>query len=347
MKKTITLIGLFFLLFLSHPSNPLCVTSKVTIQDIKKAHQRLAGTARHTPLVPSDKLSTHSKGQVYLKLENFQHTGSFKIRGAFNKIASIPPEMRAKGVIAASAGNHAQGVALAAKYFNIPALIVMPENAPKTKLDATRAYGAKVVLNGTCFDHALAKALELEKENGMSFVHAFDDACTIAGQGTIGLEILQDIPDVDIVLIPVGGGGLASGIATAIKSTAPQVQIIGVEPQNVPSLTQALKHGGPLEVKAAHTIAEGTAILKSGNMTYSILKDLMDKTVLVSETQIKQAIKWLLLNEKTLAEGAGALGVAALLSGQLDVEGKKVVIVISGGNIDTNEIIQILQNQTA
>ncbi|MFH1454701.1 MAG: threonine ammonia-lyase [Armatimonadota bacterium] len=320
------------------------VTEKlpVTLSDVEKAYGVIKGVAIHTPLVKEEALSKICGGQVYLKLENLQHAGSFKVRGAFNKIASLSEDERKKGVITASAGNHAQGVARAAKFYNIPATIVMPEDVPETKLEATEAFGAEVILYGKNFDQALAKAFEIQKETGATFVHPFDDPMTIAGQGTIGLEILHDLPDVDVVIIPVGGGGLSSGIAVALKGVNPSIEVIGVEPDHVPSMTRAFKYGKPVLVKPEDTIAEGTAVAKSGELTYVILHALMDKLITVSEKEIEEAIYLLLMKDKILTEGAGALGAAAILSGKLDLKGKNVVLIISGGNIDIDELKEIL-----
>jgi len=248
-----------------HPDAKL--HSPVTLADVQRAQDVLKRVALHTPLIEEKALSRICGGRVFLKLENLQHTGSFKVRGAFNKIASLSDAERAKGVIAASSGNHAQGVALAASVYNIPATIVMPETVPETKLQATKAYGAKVVLYGKVFDESLARALEIQRETGAIFIHPFDDPLTIAGQGTTGLEILDDLPDVDAVLIPLGGGGLASGIAVALKGVRPSIQVIGVEPENAPSMTEALKRGRPIAVEVVPTIAEGTAVSKAGNTT--------------------------------------------------------------------------------
>lgn len=316
----------------------------VTLDDVIKAKAAVKSVAMHTPLVEEQALSKLSGAKVYLKLENLQHTGSFKVRGAFNKIASLSEEQRAKGIIAASAGNHAQGVALAASIFGIPAVIVMPETVPENKLNATKAHGAQVVLHGKVFDKSLAHAKELQEKSGAVFVHPFDDPLTIAGQGTIGLEILEDLPDADIILVPVGGGGLISGIAVAVKGKHPSTKIIGVEPENAPSMSVSLKNGTPTAVKARPTLAEGTAVSKSGLLTFPIIQCLVDDLITVSEPEIAEAILLLLLKDKVVAEGAGALGAAALLSGKLDVKGKKVVLVVSGGNVDKTELIELLLN---
>ena len=318
--------------------------SAVTLDDVRRANDVLKGVALHTPLIEERALSRICGGRVFLKLENLQHTGSFKVRGAFNKIAGLSDAERAKGVITASAGNHAQGVAKAASAYNIPAVIVMPETVPKTKLLATKGYGAQVILHGKVFDESLAKALEIRQKTGAAFVHPFDDPMTIAGQGTIGLEILEDLPDADVILVPVGGGGLISGIAVAIKSIRPSVRIIGVEPENAPSMSEALRQDGPIPVQVIPTIAEGTAVSKVGDITHTIVRELIDELITVSEEEILEAMLLLLMEDKVLTEGAGSLGAAALLSGKLDVKRKKVVIVVSGGNIDLNELTELLLN---
>ncbi len=315
---------------------------QVTLSDVERAQDVLKRVAFHTPLVEEEALSRICDARVFLKLENLQHTGSFKVRGAFNKIAGFSDAERAKGVITASAGNHAQGVALAASAYNIPAIILMPEEVPKTKLQATKAYGAQVVLYGEVFDESLAKALEIQQETGATFVHPFDDPMTIAGQGTIGLEILDDLPDADVILVPVGGGGLISGITVAVKGIRPSTLIIGVEPENAPSMAEALKRDRPTAVQVIPTIAEGAAVSKVGNITHTIVRKLVDELITVSEKEITEAMLLLLLKDKVLTEGAGALGAAALLSGKLDVKGKKVVIVVSGGNIDSEELKELL-----
>jgi len=323
-----------------HPDTELQLP--VTLSDVERAQDVLKRVAFHTPLVEEEALSRICGARVFLKLENLQHTGSFKVRGAFNKIAGLSDAERAKGVITASAGNHAQGVALAASAYKIPAIIVMPETVPNTKLQATKAYGAQVILYGKVFDESLAKALEIQQETGATFVHPFDDPMTIAGQGTIGLEILDDLPDADVILVPVGGGGLISGIAVAVKGIRPSARVIGVEPKNAPSMVEALKRNRPTAVQVIPTIAEGTAVSKVGNTTHIIVRELIDELITVSEEEILDAMLLLLLKDKVLTEGAGALGAAALLSGKLDVKGKKVVIVVSGGNIDQEELKELL-----
>ncbi len=317
----------------------------VALEDVQAAQDRVQDTAFETPLVEEDYFSRLCEARVFLKLESLQHTGSFKVRGAYNKIASLAPEERARGVIAASAGNHSQGVARAAKLFGIPATIVMPVTTPETKLEATKSFGAEVVLYGENFDESLARALAMQKETGATFVHAYDDPYTIAGQGVIGLEIMEALPETDIVFIPVGGGGLASGISVAIKGLNPSVRIYGVEPETVPSMTRAFERSGPHQVKVGDTLAEGTAVGKSGELTYTILRELLEGIITVSEDDISRAVYLLLMKDKVLTEGAGALGSAALLSGKVDVSGQNVVLIISGGNIDRSELVELLERE--
>lgn len=314
----------------------------VTLSDVKLAQAVVRNVASHTPLVEERALSGLCGARVYLKLENLQYTGSFKVRGAYNKIANLPEAQRAKGVVTASAGNHAQGVALAAGAFGIPATIVMPETVPESKLAATRAYGANVVLHGRTFDEALARAHEIQRETGATFVHPFDDRMTVAGQGTVGLEILEDLPDPDAILVPVGGGGLAAGIAVAVKALRPGTTIIGVQAENAPSMAEALRRGEPTAVRVAPTHADGTAVGKSGEVTFEIARSLLDGVVTVSEDEIADAVLFLLFKDKVLSEGAGALGAAALMAGKVDVKGKKAVVVISGGNIDPARLEKLL-----
>lgn len=314
----------------------------VTLADIMRAEDIVKGVALQTPLVEEYALSKLYGAQVYLKLENLQRTGSFKIRGAYNKITNLSDAQRAQGVIAASAGNHAQGVALASSLYNIPATIVMPETVPDAKLEATKSYGARVVLFGKVFDESLARALEMQQETGATFIHPYDDPMIIAGQGTIGLEILNGLPNTDMILIPVGGGGLAAGIAVAVKSTRPSVRIIGVEPQNSPSMEEALNRNQPTSVQVLPTLADGTAVGKSGNIPFKIVQKLLDNLITVSEDEISEALLLLLFKDRVLAEGAGALGTAALLSGKLDVKGMNVVLVVSGGNIDLSKVDQLI-----
>jgi threonine dehydratase len=297
--------------------------------------------AHHTPLDLSRTFSRMTGAQVYLKYENLQKTGSFKIRGALYKVYRVKD--RARGVVAASAGNHAQGVAYAAQCFGLPAIIVMPVTATISKVEATRGYGAEVVLHGAIYDETEAKAREIAREKGYEFIPAFDDPDIIAGQATIGHELLEDLKDPDVVVVPLGGGGLASGVATVLKRRNPNVKIIGVEPENVPKFLESLKAGRPVTVRAKPTIADGLAVKRPGNLTFKIISELLDDIVTVSEGEISHAIYLLLERAKVLAEGAGAAALAALLAGKVTgVEGRKVVAIVSGGNIDLTMLNRII-----
>ncbi|MBN2221614.1 MAG: threonine ammonia-lyase, partial [Vallitaleaceae bacterium] len=264
---------------------------------------------RKTPLLYSYFFSEEYHSQVYLKAENLQRTGAFKIRGAYYKIFNLSEEERARGLIASSAGNHAQGVALAARECHCQATIVMPSNTPLIKVEATKSYGAHVVLHGDCYDDAYAEALRLCQENQYTFIHPFDDEAVILGQGTIGLEILEDLPDVDLVLVPIGGGGLISGVARAIKAIRPEVKIIGVEPSGAATLKTSLEKGEVTSLKEIRTIAEGVAVKKAGQLNYPIIRDYVDEIVLVSDVDIMEAFLLITEKEKLVAENAGALSV--------------------------------------
>lgn len=315
--------------------------SVVTLRDIREAQEILKGVVHRTALTYSSVLSEISGGEIYLKMENLQKTGAFKIRGAYNKIAHLSEEERKKGVVAASAGNHAQGVALAAKIFGIPATIVMPRYAPLSKVTRTKKLGAQVILEGDVFDEAYEAALRIQERTGAVFVHPFNDPHVIAGQGTIGLEIMEDLPDVDMIVVPVGGGGLISGISIAVKSINPNVRIVGVQTENMPSMIASLKRGRIEKIEGKPTLADGIAVKKPGEITFEIIKKYVDDMVMVNEEEIADAILFLLEQAKVVAEGAGAVGVAALLN-RLDVNGKKAVVVVSGGNIDVNMIDRII-----
>lgn len=316
--------------------------SKVTLETIQQAKKVLEGVIKKTPLIESPSLEKEVGGEIYLKMENLQRTGSFKIRGAMNKIASLTEEEKARGVIASSAGNHAQGVALGATAKGIKSTIVMPETAPMAKVIATKNYGAEVVLHGQVYDDAYAKACELQKESGAVFLHPFNDEYVISGQGTIGLEILEDLEDVDVVVTPIGGGGILAGIAKAIKSIKPSVRIIGVQTANVSSMKEALRVGHPVEITATPTIADGIAVRRAGDMTFEIIKECVDEVITVTEEEIISAIFFLLERNKVLAEGAGAVAVAAILAKKIPCEGKKVCAVISGGNIDITVVDRVI-----
>lgn len=316
--------------------------NKVTLESIKEAQRVLEGVVKKTPILESPSLGKDLDGEVYLKMENLQRTGSFKIRGAMNKIESLTEEEKKRGVIASSAGNHAQGVALGATAKGIKATIVMPETAPMAKVIATKNYGAEVVLCGQVYDDAYNKACELQKESGAVFLHPFNDEYVISGQGTIGLEILEDMPDVDIVVVPIGGGGILAGIAKAIKSIKPSVRVIGVQTENVPSMQEALKAGHPVEISAIPTIADGIAVRKAGDKTFEIIKECVDEVITVTEDEIISAIFLLLERNKVLAEGAGATAVAAVLAKKVQCKGQKICAVVSGGNIDITVVDRVI-----
>ncbi|EOP44804.1 bifunctional threonine ammonia-lyase/L-serine ammonia-lyase TdcB [Bacillus cereus] len=313
---------------------------------IKKAQQILYGNARKTPLVKSFYLTSKTGGEIYLKLENMQLTGSFKFRGAFNKISQLTNEEKERGVIACSAGNHAQGVALSSHLLKIKSKIVMPISAPQAKVDATRGYGSEVILYGDTFDDAKAKCEEIIQETGETYLHPYDDVEVMAGQGTIGLDILDDMWDVDTVIVPIGGGGIISGIAVALKSFNPSINIIGVQAENVHGMKASYDAREIVSHYKAPTIADGCAVKIPGNLTFEIVKDLVDDIVTVSEEELEVAMKDLLQRGKAVVEGAGALATAALLAGKVDkyVHGKKVVAVISGGNVDLKRISSVCEH---
>lgn len=314
----------------------------ITLADIQKAHTNIEKSIKKTPLMECPTLEKMVGGKVFFKLENLQKTGSFKVRGALNRLAHLTEEERKKGVIASSAGNHAQGIALGAEAMGIQATIVMPKTAPIAKITATKSYGANVVLWGDVYDDAYAKARELEKETGAIFLHPFDDEHVIAGQGTIGLEILAEDPEIDTVLVAVGGGGILAGIASAVKAINPVIRVIGVEAENAPSMSQAFQQHTNCEVPVTQTIADGIAVRKVGEKTLSIAQGLVDEMVTVSESDIANAVLFLLEKSKVVAEGAGATPLAGILSGKVDCKGRKVCAVISGGNIDINLIDRVI-----
>ena len=313
----------------------------ITLGMILEARERLKGVAQRTGMVQFKALSDESS-QVYLKTEDLQNTGSFKVRGAYIKIASLSEEERACGVIASSAGNHAQGVALAAKAFGVPATIVMPAGAPLSKVKATRELGANVVLHGTVYDDAYAEACRLQKETGATFIHPFDDPMVIAGQGTIGLEIMDDLPDVNTIVVPIGGGGLASGVAAAVKMLHPNVRVIGVQAAGAAGMKASLDAGHIVELPSAKTIADGIAVKRPGENTFELCRQYLDQVVTVDDDEIAQAILFLMERGKMVAEGAGAAPVAAILNRKFDVTGK-VAAVISGGNIDVTMLSRIIE----
>lgn len=314
----------------------------VSLSDIKRAASVLKGRVIRTPLIYSPTFSKIAGFEVYLKLENLQETGSFKIRGATFKIVDELDRIGKEGVVAASAGNHAQGVALAAGRAGLPSTIVMPEWASMSKQEATRGYGGKVILEGQSLSESIAKALELAKE-GMAFIHPYDDPAIIAGQGSIGLEIMEELPEADVIVVPVGGGGLISGICVAAHALRPDVRIIGVQAQTCPSASKAVESGERTRVEASTSLADGITVKQIGSIPFHIIRKEVDRIVLVSEDRIAEALIMLLERKKVLAEGAGAVGAAALLGGQIEAPaGAKVVLVVSGGNIDISLLDRVI-----
>lgn len=319
-----------------------------TFQDIQRALPIVRRVAHHTPLLSSRQLSALAGGQVFLKAECLQRTGSFKIRGAANKIAALTGEERRRGIIAASAGNHAQGVALAAKEAGITCTIVMPVGASLAKVEATRGYGATVVLQGESFDQALKYARELSARDGMTFVHAFDDPLVVAGQGTLGLELFQDAPDAGLVLVPVGGSGLIAGVALAVKTLSPKTKVIGVQTAAVPAAERSFHGGRRRHLPAQPTLADGIAVGEPGAVPWRLVRRYVDDIVTVSEEAIAHAQVFLLERAKLLVEGAGAVGVAALLEHAIPVSSsEKTIAVLSGGNVDINLLSHILEHGLA
>ncbi len=315
---------------------------KVTFDMIKEAAETIKGSVKRTQIIECPTMEKLTGNKVFFKLENLQKTGSFKVRGALNKIMHLTEEEKARGVIASSAGNHAQGVALGATNLGIKSTIVMPGTAPLSKVMATRGYGAEVVQVGTVYDDAYKKACEIQAETGATFLHPFDDPYVIAGQGTIGMEIIEDLEDVDMVIVPIGGGGIASGIAKAVKSLKPSVKMVGVEAENAASMLEAVKQGCPCTIKTTPTIADGIAVARAGQLTCEMIKDYVDEIVTVSEDDIARAILFLMEKGKVVAEGAGATPVAALLAGKIKEQGQNICCVISGGNSDINMIERII-----
>ena len=313
--------------------------------DIQAAQRRLRDSIYYSPCPHSQMLSALTGRELFLKLENLQMTGSFKERGALNRIAQLTPEQAARGVIAASAGNHAQGVAHHATKQGIRSLIVMPQQTPLVKVTATRNFGAEVVLHGANYDEAFAEAMRLRESTGMNFIHAFDDAAVMAGQGTIGLELMEQVPHLDAVVVPIGGGGLIGGIACAIKESQPGIKVIGVQTARLPSMMAAIEQGGPVTLDPATTIADGIAVRRAGEITFPVVDRYVDEIVTVDEDEIASAILVLLEREKTLAEGAGAAALAALLQRRpkLIPEGARTAVLVCGGNIDVTLLSRIIE----
>ncbi|MDD5117628.1 MAG: threonine ammonia-lyase [Sulfuricurvum sp.] len=316
----------------------------VDLETIYQAHERIRGTVVETPFAYAPRLSEQCGAEIYLKKENLQVTGAFKIRGAYNKIASLSDAERVCGVIAASAGNHAQGVAMAAQMFGIKALIVMPESTPLTKINGVRYYGAEVILAGSNYDEAYAYASTYGSENGLVFVHPFTDTAVMAGQGTIALEMIDSMSDLDAVIIPVGGGGLISGMASAFKALSPKTEVIGVSALGAPAMKESFEAKKAIDSTSVRTIADGIAVRDTSEITLGHIIECVDRIVSVDDEEIANAILFLLERQKLVVEGAGAVGVAALLHDKLsDLKGKKVGVVLSGGNMDVTLLSIIIE----
>lgn len=313
---------------------------ELTLNEIYRASHVLKTTIRRTSLIVAP--SVRKDCEVYIKPENLQVTGSFKVRGATYMISQLSDEEKSRGVIASSAGNHAQGVALAASANGINSIICLPSGAPISKVEATRSYGAEICLVPGVYDDAYRKALQLRDERRMTFVHPFNDPMVIAGQGTIGLEILDDLPDVDAIIVPVGGGGLISGVAYAAKQLKPGIKVYGVQAAGAPSMVRSLEDGHLGRLSSVSTIADGIAVKEPGNMTYDLCSKYVDRIITVTDDEICAAILLLLEKHKLIAEGAGAVSVAAAMFGGLPLEGKKVACVVSGGNVDVTILNRII-----
>jgi threonine dehydratase len=318
------------------------------VDDIRAARARIADAILETPCLPAYQLSRELGADVRIKCESLQRTGSFKPRGALNKMLQLPAEERQCGVVCASAGNHAQAVAFAAARLQAPALIVMPETTPLVKVAATRRWGAEIVLHGVAFDDATERARELQRERGLTYVHAFDDEQVIAGQGTIGLELLEQFPEVDTVIVPIGGGGLISGIARAVKDAKPTARVYGVQTEACPSMQKSFEAGRLVADKPSSSIAEGITVKTPGGITLELVRRLADDVVLVTEKGIEGGIFRLLETNKLVAEGAGAAAFTALLERRLpDPAGRHVAVILSGGNIDLNMLSRIVERALA
>jgi threonine dehydratase len=316
----------------------------VTLQDVQAALGRIRDRVYLSPCARSETLSRLTGTSAHLKLENLQMTGAYKERGALNRLLVMPRADRERGLITASAGNHAQAVAYHAGRLGVSATIVMPEATPMMKVANTRAHGARVVLQGSSYDEAYAEARRLEQVERLAFVHPFDDPDVIAGQGTVALEVLAQEPETDAVVVPLGGGGLASGVAVAVKALRPGAKVIGVETEVLPSMLQALEAGRPVTLDPANTIADGIAVKRAGDLTFEHVRRYVDEIVTVSEEEIASAILYLLEREKTVVEGAGAVAVAALMQRKIrGLDGKRVVAIVSGGNIDVNLVARVIE----
>ena len=315
----------------------------ISLADVQAARERLRGSIYYSPCAHSQVLSAQTGQQIYLKLENLQMTGSFKERGALNRISTLSPEQAKRGVVAASAGNHAQGVAYHATKRGIRALIVMPLATPLVKVTATRGFGAEVVLHGANYDEACDEAMRICTAEEMTFIHPFDDPLVMAGQGTIGLELMEQVPDLQAVAVPIGGGGLIGGIACAIKESRPEIRVIGVQTSRLPSMAAAIKHHGPVTLESATTIADGIAVRRAGDITFPMVEKYVDEIVTVDEDEVASAILVLLEREKTLAEGAGATALAALIQKKTTLTDERTAVIVSAGNIDVTLLSRIIE----
>lgn len=313
---------------------------ELNMQEVYRASYVLKPIIRETLLIPSTKVREGS--QIFIKPENLQVTGSFKVRGASYMVSQLSDEEKERGVIACSAGNHAQGVALSAQKYGIPSIICLPEGAPISKVEATRSYGAEICLVPGVYDDAYNRALQLKEERGMTFVHPFNNPLVIAGQGTIGVEILNELPDVDVIIVPIGGGGLIGGIAYVAKQLNPNIKVYGVQAKGAPSMLESIEHGHIERLSAVSTIADGIAVKEPGDLTYQLCQKYVDGIVTVSDDEVCAAILLLLEQHKMIAEGAGAVSVAAAMFCNLPIEGKKTVCVVSGGNIDVTTLNRII-----
>ena len=315
----------------------------IQLSDIQAALERIRADIRVSPCPRSETFSGVTHNSIFLKLDNQQRTGAFKERGALNKLLTLSAEERGRGVIAASAGNHAQGVSYHAGRHGVRARIVMPLPTPLTKVSATRGYGAEVLLYGANYDEAYEKAVEQSRKERLTLIHAFDDDAVIAGQGTLGLEILEQHPEIDAIVSPIGGGGLIGGIACAVKESRPAVKVFGVQPAKIPSMKAAVEAGKPVTLDSAKTIADGIAVRRAGERTLPLVQKYVDDIVTVEEEEIANAILLLLEREKTLAEGAGAAAIAAVLNRKVRLEGKRVAVLVCGGNIDVTLLARIIE----
>jgi threonine dehydratase len=319
------------------------MAAEVSLVEIERARERINGFIYCSPCAHSEEISQLTGQQVYLKLDNLQRTGAFKERGALNRILTLSEEERQRGLIAASAGNHAQAVAYHASQRGIRSIIVMPMMTPLVKVSATRGFGAEVILFGANYDEACAKALELCHKDGLTFLHPFDDTAVINGQGTIGLEMLDQVPGLEAVVVPIGGGGLISGVACAIKESNPSIRVIGVQTERLPSMLRAIQGGSPVTLPAEATIADGIAVRRAGDVTFPLVKQYVDEIVTVDEEEIAKAIMVLLEREKMLAEGAGAAALASLLQKKTSLKNERTAVLVCGGNIDVSLLSKIIE----